>query len=67
VAGDCTDQPQFVYVAAAGGSRAGINMVGGDVMFDLRAMPVVMAMREGLKHCAQTFTKDVTQLSCCAG
>ena len=22
---------------------------------------------EGLKHCAQTFTKDVTQLSCCAG
>ena len=61
-------------------------MVGGDVMFDLRAMPVVMAMRanmtvqelaeelfpyltmvEGLKLCAQTFTKDVTQLSCCAG
>ncbi|MBC7395071.1 MAG: hypothetical protein H7340_17215 [Variovorax sp.] len=24
-------------------------------------------MVEGLKLCAQTFTKDVTQLSCCAG
>ena len=86
MAGDCTDQPQFVYVAAAGGSRAGTNMAGGDAMLDLRAMPAVMAMRanmtvqklaeelfpyrttvEGLKHCAQTFTKDVTQLSCCAG
>lgn len=61
-------------------------MAGGDAMLDLRAMPVVMAMRanmtvqelaeelfpyltmvEGLKLCAQTFTKDVTQLSCCAG
>lgn len=29
-AGDCTDQPQFVYVAAAAGTRAAINMVGGD-------------------------------------
>ncbi|BBI65691.1 hypothetical protein HSBAA_PA_2940 (plasmid) [Vreelandella sulfidaeris] len=27
-AGDCTDQPQFVYVAAAGGSRAATNMTG---------------------------------------
>ena len=25
-AGDCTDQPQFVYVAAAAGTRAAINM-----------------------------------------
>ena len=69
-----------------GGGRAGINMVGGDVMLDLRAMPAVMVMRanmtvqemaeelfpyltmvEGLKLCAQTFTTDVTQLSCCAG
>ena len=161
-AGDCTDQPQFVYVAAAGGSRAGINMTGGDARLDLSAMPKViftdpqvatvglteaeaiaqglvtdsrtltldnvpralvsfdtagfikvvaerdtgrllgvqsvaseageliqtsaMALRsqmtvndiadelfpyltmvEGLKLCAQTFTKDVTQLSCCAG
>ncbi len=27
-AGDCTDQPQFVYVAAAAGTRAAINMTG---------------------------------------
>ncbi|MBQ0834697.1 mercury(II) reductase [Marinobacter sp.] len=161
-AGDCTDQPQFVYVAAAGGSRAAVNMTGGDARLDLSAMPqvvftdpqiatvglseadaeaqgydtdsrtltldnvpralvnfdtggfiklvaergsgqllgvqavageageliqtAVMALRarmtvndianelfpyltmvEGLKLCAQTFTKDVTQLSCCAG
>ncbi|MAM00525.1 MAG: mercury(II) reductase [Alteromonadaceae bacterium] len=161
-AGDCTDQPQFVYVAAAGGSRAAINMTGGEARLDLSAMPAVvftdpqvataglseaeaeaqgfatdsrtltldnvpralvnfdtggfikivaerdsgrllgvqavtgeageliqtavMALRarmtvqdiadelfpyltmvEGLKLCAQTFTKDVTQLSCCAG
>ncbi|MEP5176847.1 FAD-dependent oxidoreductase, partial [Marinobacter alexandrii] len=161
-AGDCTDQPQFVYVAAAGGSRAAVNMTGGDARLDLSAMPevvftdpqiatvglseadaeargfvtdsrtltldnvpralvnfdtggfikmvaeresgrllgvqsvageageliqtAVMALRarmtvneiadelfpyltmvEGLKLCAQTFTKDVKQLSCCAG
>lgn len=161
-AGDCTDQPAFVYIAAAGGSRAAINMTGGDARLDLSAMPgvmftdphvatvglteaealeqgfsvetrvldlenvpralvnfdtagfikmvaerdsgrllgvqavageageliqaAVMALRvrmtvqaigdelfpyltmvEGLKLCAQTFTKDVTQLSCCAG
>ena len=161
-AGDCTDQPQFVYVAAAGGSRAAVNMTGGEAKLDLSAMPgvmftdpqvatvglteaeavargysvdtrlldlenvpralvnfdthgfikmvaerstgrllgvqvvaaeggeiiqtAVMALRagltvqeigddlfpyltmvEGLKLCAQTFTKDVKQLSCCAG
>jgi mercuric reductase len=161
-AGDCTNQPQFVYVAAAGGSRAGVNMTGGDAALDLTVMPGVfftepqvatvglsetqaerlglstdsrtleleqipralvnfdtrgfikivaekktgrllgvqvvaseageviqaaaMALRarvtvqdladqlfpyltmvEGLKLCAQTFTKDVKQLSCCAG
>ncbi|QNI03897.1 mercury(II) reductase [Halomonas sp. SH5A2] len=161
-AGDCTDQPQFVNVAAAGGSRAAINMTGGEATLDLSAMPgviftdpqvgtvglteaeaqehgyavdtrildlenvpralvnfdthgfikmvadrdsgrllgvqavtaeageliqtAVMAIRarmtvqevsdelfpyltmvEGLKLCAQTFTKDVKQLSCCAG
>ncbi|WIX32618.1 mercury(II) reductase [Salinicola sp. JS01] len=161
-AGDCTDQPGFVYVAAAGGSRAAVNMTGGEATLDLSAMPsvmftdpqlatvgltevealqqgfsvesrvlgmenvpralvnfntlgfikmvaerdsgrllgvqavageageliqtAVMALRarmtvqdigdelfpyltmvEGLKLCAQTFTKDVTQLSCCAG
>ena len=26
-----------------------------------------LTMGEGHKLCAQTFTKDVTQLSCCAG
>ena len=161
-AGDCTDQPQFVYVAAAAGTRAAINMTGGDAALDLSTMPAVvftdpqvatvglseaeaqrqgivtdsrtlsldnvpralvnvdtrgfiklvaeagsgrllgvqavapeageliqsavlairsrmtvqdlanqlfpyLTMVEGLKLCAQTFTKDVTQLSCCAG
>ena len=161
-AGDCTDQPQFVYVAAAAGTRAAINMTGGEATLDLTAMPAViftdpqvatvgysdaeahhegletdsrllplenvpralanfdtrgfiklvveagsgrligvqavaaeageliqaaalaiharmtvqeladqlfpyLTMVEGLKLCAQTFTKDVKQLSCCAG
>jgi mercuric reductase len=39
--GDCTNQPQYVYVAAAAGTRAAINMTGGDVALDLRAMPAV--------------------------
>ncbi|WP_298139192.1 mercury(II) reductase [Acidiferrobacter sp.] len=161
-AGDCCALPQFVYVAAAGGTRAAINMTGGDAILDRRAMPAVvftdpqvatvglseqaatdqglavdvrtlplenvpralanfdvrgfirlvaekssgrilgaqvlaaeageviqtaaiaiaqnmtiaqmadqlfpyLTMVEGLKLCAQTFTKDVKQLSCCAG
>jgi mercuric reductase len=41
-AGDCTDQPQYVYVAAAAGTRAAINMTGGDAALDLRAMPAVV-------------------------
>jgi mercuric reductase len=41
-AGDCTDQPQFVYIAAAGGSRAAINMTGGQASLDLSATPRVM-------------------------
>jgi mercuric reductase len=160
--GDCTDQPQFVYVAAAAGTRAAINMLGGLATLDLATMPAVvftdpqvatvglseeqarrqgldvdsrtlglenvpralanfetqgfiklvaeqqsgrllgaqilapeageliqtaalalrarmtvqdladqmfpyLTMVEGLKLCAQTFTKDVKQLSCCAG
>ncbi|CAI8892092.1 mercury(II) reductase [Methylococcus capsulatus] len=40
-AGDCTDQPQFVYVAAAAGSRAAINMTGGNAELDLTTMPKV--------------------------
>ncbi len=161
-AGDCTDLPQFVYVAAAAGTRAAINMTGGDAGLDLSVVPAVvftnpqvatvglteqhaiaqgmevdsrrldlenvsralvnfdtrgfiklvaekdsgrvlgcqilaaeageiiqtavlairnrmtiedlaaqlfpyLTMVEGLKLCAQTFSKDVTQLSCCAG
>jgi mercuric reductase len=41
-AGDCTDQPQFVYVAAAGGSRAAINMMGGEASLDLGTVPGLM-------------------------
>ena len=41
-AGDCTDQPQFVYVAAAAGTRAAINMTGGDATLDLSVMPAVV-------------------------
>lgn len=41
-AGDCTSQPQFVYVAAAGGTRAAVNMLGGDAALDLAAMPTVV-------------------------
>lgn len=41
-AGDCADQPQFVYVAAAAGSRAAQNMTGGDATLDLRSMPTVV-------------------------
>lgn len=41
-AGDCTDRPQFVYVAAAAGTRAAINMLGGQVALDLTAMPAVV-------------------------
>jgi len=40
--GDCTNQPQYVYVAAAAGTRAAINMTGGDAELDLRAMPAVV-------------------------
>jgi len=41
-AGDCSNMPQFVYVAAAAGSRAGINMTGGDARLDLSTMPAVI-------------------------
>jgi mercuric reductase len=41
-AGDCSNMPQFVYVAAAAGSRAGINMMGGEAKLDLTTMPAVI-------------------------
>jgi len=40
--GDCTDRPQYVYVAAAGGTRAGTNLAGGETALDLAAMPEVI-------------------------
>lgn len=43
-AGDCTDRPQFVYVAASAGTRAAINMMGGDAALDLTTMPAVVFM-----------------------
>ena len=72
-AGDCTDQPQYVYVAAAAGTRAGINMTGGDATLDLDAMPAVVftdpqvatvgyseaeAQRIGLQTDSRTLTLD---------
>jgi mercuric reductase len=41
-AGDCSNMPQFVYVAAAAGSCAGVNMTGGDTKLDLSTMPAVI-------------------------
>ncbi len=41
-AGDCTIQPQYVYVAAAAGTRAAINMTGGDAALDLSVVPAVV-------------------------
>lgn len=41
-AGDCTAGPQFVYVAAAAGTRAAINMLDGDAPLDLSVVPEVI-------------------------
>ncbi len=41
-AGDCSNQPQYVYVAAAAGTRAATNMTGGEVALDLSSMPAVI-------------------------
>ncbi|VAW63044.1 Mercuric ion reductase [hydrothermal vent metagenome] len=41
-AGDCTSQPQFVYVAAAAGTRAARNMTGENVALDLSVVPEVV-------------------------
>ena len=72
-AGDCTDQPQFVYVAAAAGTRAAVNMTGGDVQLDLATMPEVVftdpqvatvgyseaqAHRAGIETDSRTLTLD---------
>jgi mercuric reductase len=41
-AGDCTTQSKYVYVAAAAGTRAAVNMTGGDATLDLSTMPAVV-------------------------
>ncbi|MEX2198059.1 MAG: mercury(II) reductase, partial [Burkholderiales bacterium] len=41
-AGDCTSLPEYVYVAAAGGTRAATNMMGGDARLDLSVLPAVV-------------------------
>jgi len=41
-AGDCATMPQYVYVAAAAGSRAAVNMTGGEAQLDLSSMPAVI-------------------------
>lgn len=41
-AGDCSTMPQLVYVAAAAGTRAAINMTGGDTSLDLSVVPLVI-------------------------
>lgn len=72
-AGDCTEQPQFVYVAAAAGTRAAINMTGGEAALDLSIVPAVVftdpqvatvglseaqARRAGLGPVSRTLTLD---------
>lgn len=41
-AGDCTTLPQFVYVAAASGTRAAASMLGHDEPLDLALVPSVV-------------------------
>lgn len=41
-AGDCSTMPQLVYVAAAAGTRAAVNMTDGDVSLDLSVVPTVI-------------------------
>lgn len=41
-AGDCTGNPAFVYVAAAAGTRAAANMLGGNEALDLSIVPSVI-------------------------
>ena len=39
--GDCSTLPQYVYVAAAAGTTAAVNMLGGDSTLDLSIVPAV--------------------------
>lgn len=40
--GDCASLPQLVYVAAAAGTRAAVNMTGGEASLDLSVVPAVV-------------------------
>ncbi len=40
--GDCTTLPEYVYVAAAAGTRAAVNMTGGEERLDLSIVPGVV-------------------------
>jgi mercuric reductase len=40
--GDCTNQPHYVYVAAAAGARASRHALGEEVTLDLRTLPAVV-------------------------
>ncbi len=72
-AGDCTNQPQFVYVAATAGTYAAINMTGGEAVLDLTTMPTVVftdpqvatvglseleAQNKGIKFVSRTLSLD---------
>lgn len=72
-AGDCTIQPEYVYVAAAAGTRAAINMTGGDARLDLSVLPAVVftdpqvatvglsetqAAKQGIETESRTLTLD---------
>ena len=41
-AGDCTTNPEYVYVAAAAGTRAAVNILGGSAPLDLSVVPGVI-------------------------
>ncbi|WP_131992184.1 mercury(II) reductase [Acidipila rosea] len=41
-AGDCTTNPEYVYVAAAAGTRAAMNLLGGNERLDLSVVPGVV-------------------------
>lgn len=41
-AGDCTSNPEHVYVAAAAGTRAAANILGGQEILDLSVTPAVI-------------------------
>ncbi len=71
--GDCTTLPQYVYVAANAGSKAGINMTDGNETLNLTTMPAVIftdpqvatvglseqqAQQQGITVISRTLTLD---------